>query len=175
MIERARELGGLKLAAILAVTLVVAGGAVWALADRDDSASTTDLAVRAPEPGPGTPSTTPRDETDGRADRDTGRKRERDRGRERGERDRATRRSHGERAESSTPAGAQAPEPDGKSVDEVAENLLGGGDPDRGSSQPAPSDLPPEVRALIQGGDEQGSANPPPGLEELLEGGSGGN
>lgn len=177
MIERARELGPRRLAAILAVALAVAGGAVWALADRGGSESTdTELADLSSEPGPGTPPATDPNETGGRADHETDRKRGRGRDREPRDRKRAAQRPRDEGTKRSKPADGPGTGPGKQNVKRVVENLLGGGGgPNSGSSQASLSDLPPEVRALIQGGDGQGSSKPPPGLEELLEVGSKGD
>jgi hypothetical protein len=174
MIERARELGALRLAAILAAAVVLGGGAVWLLAG-DSESSDTELANLPPEPAPATPPTSPGDETVGRPDHETDRKRERGRDREPRNRERAARHPRDGGTERSKPADEPEPEPERQNVNRAVENLLGGGGPSGGSSQAALSDVPPEVRALIQGGDEQGSSNPPAGLEDLLGGGSGGD
>lgn len=175
--ERVHGLGALRLAAILAALLVLVGGSVWVLADRGGSESAdTELAGLSPETSPGTPPATDPNETDARADHEADRKRKQGRDREPRDRERATRRPRDDGTpKRSKPADPPGPEPEKQNVERVVEDLLGGGDPSRGSSQAALSDLPPEVRALIQPDDEQGSSNPPPGLDDLIEGGSGGD
>lgn len=179
MIEHFRRPDLARLLAVLIVVLLVGGAAIAVFADDDGSGPAAELAGAAtsPEPASSTPiSPGPgKSETGGapRGQREQGRNREQPNRENAGEP--AAEKGGGNSVQASAQAQAddQKPQTDSEDAEQVVEELLGGNGSDRGrgSSQ---SDLPPEVAALLQGSDEQGSENPPPALEELLEAGSGG-
>lgn len=157
MLERGRRAAPLILAALLAA-LAVGGAVIWLLDDGGDPESTAKLAQgRSPsEAAPPAPVAHAREGRGAPADRQAAGKRE-------GEESEAPDR---DRAASSKPARARQPELSGRPPRRVLEQLLGGGDPERGASQ---SELPPEISELLPDGDEPESSNQPE-IKDILQG-----